>query len=372
MSRSFRGRVRSLLHFVLWGLLAAPQSASAEADRVVLFPVAGTATPERAAEIERALDASLAALGHVVVAPTTSRRPQTSAQMRETAELANADYVVMAEVAPLPAQYRLHVFVYDRRQSRLEDLIATVLTREEDARLSDILASMVRPEGLGGDALRLTDERRAEEGGPEAEASPEPPPTPTDSGDAAPPDAAPLDAAPPDAAPPDAAPLHAEADRPAAADPPAVSTPYGGSRPWLVQGSVGGAYAAVLEGRSGGGLLVLGPRVGYLIDLLPGLELRAGLDILTGVATAVGAHAGAAFFAPLSADPLYLGAELEVGVYGFTTGGRDASFSARAAALFAVAPLPPLYLEVGPQVGLLSAGSGVLTVGVVGRGGYRF
>lgn len=368
----------------------------AQADRVVLYPVAGSADDARLQEIEQQLSQILTEQGHTLVAPTTSERPTTSAAMQSVADATNANYVVVAEVAPLRAQYRLQVHVYYRPAGRAEELVATVLEAEERARLSDIMSSMVRREGLGEDALRLT-----------GTGEPEPPPGETDE------ERARREAE--EAArreeeerarreAEEAARLEAEeqarreAEEAARREQEAASAwgsrvQYGTDGHWMLQLQVGGGYATRLGSlpgavQSDGGLLDIGARVGRTFDGVEGFELRGGLDVITGSfagpvtsggsAPAVGftglaLHVGAAWLGSFFVEPIYIGLGGEVGVIFSLTGARDVGFSGRAGALFAWRPVPHFYLEASlPELGILSPGSGVFSIGASVHAGYRF
>lgn len=352
----------------------------AQADRVVLYPVAGRADDARLREIEERMAAILREQGHTLVPPPTAERPDSSAGMENVAGATNAAYVVVAEVDPLRAQYRLHLAVYYQPTGRLEDLVATVLEAEERERLSDILSSMVRREGLGEDALRLTG------------------------------------VAPPDAPPGETEEerLRREAEEAARreeeerarreaeeaerrrreAESAWASRPqYGSDGHWMLQLQVGGAYAARLGGLPGavqndGGLLDVGARLGRSFDGIDGFELRGGFDVITGSFagpvtsdgsapsvgfTALALHAGAAWLGSFFVEPIYIGLGGEIGVVFALTGARNVGFSGRASALFAWRPTEHVVLEASiPEIGVLTPGSGLFSIGASVRAGYRF
>ncbi|MCZ7684223.1 MAG: hypothetical protein M5U28_37770 [Sandaracinaceae bacterium] len=399
-----RSRIAAFtLALLLWAL-----PALAQADRVVLYPVAGTAAETRLAEIEERLATLLREQGHTVVAPTSATRPQSSGEMEAAASATNATYVVVAEVDPLRAQYRMHVHVYYRPSGRLEDLVATVLEAEEPERLSDILSSMVRREGLGEDALRLTgtepadpgetdEERRRREEEERARLEEE--------------ERARREAE--EAARQEAEEQarrereEAERRRREAQSAWDARPQYGADGHWMVQLQVGGGWATRLGSlpgavQSDGGLFDVGARVGRTFDGLDGFELRGGIDVLMGsfagpvtctdpmgrptrcadpadgVSSSVGftglaVHVGAAWLGSFLVEPLYVGLGGEVGVIFSLTGARDAGFSGRASALFAWRPVPHFVIEASiPEIGVLSPGSGVLSIGGGVRAGYRF
>ncbi len=353
----------------------------AEADRVVLYPLGGDAEQARLDDIEERVATILRDQGHTIVPPPSASRPSTSAEMESVASAANASYVVVAQVDPLRGQYRFEIHVYYLPAGRLEDLVATVLESEEQARLSDILSSMVRREGLGEDALRLTGE----------ETTP-PPPGETDeerqrreAEEAARREAE--EQARREAE--EAARREAEEQARREADEAARRAEqaqrawnerplYGADGHWMLQLGGSGSYAIALGElpamhQAGGGLFDVSFRVGRTFDGLEGFELRGGLDYTTGVFSALGIHVGAAWLGSFFVEPFYIGAGGEVGVIFPFTGSREVGFSARVGALFAWRPIPHLVIEASvPEIGVITPGTGAVTVGGSLRVGYRF
>lgn len=360
--------------------LAAP--ASALADAVALLPVDGRADPERLQEVEQLLGEILTEQGHRVVPPSESSvgHPPTSAQLESIATGSGAIYVVAAEVEPLRAQYRLHVHVYYRPAGRMEELVATVLEAAERERLSDILSAMVRRQGLGEDALRLTGEpsaadepatdpaeqarleeeerRRREEA--EAREREEAERRRQEEADAA------------------EAARREEEERRRAQEAWDARARYGTDAPWMAQLRVGGRYALALGDlpsgvQGGGGLFDLGIRLGRTFEGIEGFELRGGLDFQTGAFTSLGVHAGAAWLGNFFLEPVFIGLGGEVGVIFTLTGAREVGFSGSISALFAWRPTDRFYLEASlPEVGVVTPGTGAVTIGGSLRAGYRF
>ncbi len=377
--RAVNGRWR-FFAFTLTALLLLPSLA--QADRVVLFPLGGRAEQERLEEIETAISTILRDQGHTVVAPTTTNVPNSSAQMESAASTGNAAYVITAEVDPLRGQYRLHITVYYRPNGRNEELVATVLESEERERLSDILSSMVRREGLGEDALRLTgesegtgpipvvpaeseEERRRREAEEQAQREAE-----------------------------EQARREAEEEAQRAAEQAAAERreresdaqrawnerpQYGADGHWLLQLGAGGRYAAALGAlpdprvQTGGGLFDVAFRVGRTFDGIDGFELRGGIDFTTGALMGLGIHAGAAWLGSFFLEPFYIGVGGEIGVIFTFTGARDVGFSGRVGAIFAWRPIEHFVIEASvPEIGILSPGLGAVTIGATVRAGYRF
>lgn len=381
----------SLLGVALLFTIMVPSVASAE--RVALLPLGGRADSERLDEIGGTMARALRARGHEVVGTTTTvPHPPTSAQLEELGASSRAVYVVTAEVEPLRAQYRLHIHVFYRPAGRLEELVATVMDAEEEERLADILSSMVRRQGLGEDALRLTgqedpaeaarlEEERRQREAAEAARLEEEARAQREAEEAAQREEA--ERLEREAA--EAARLEEEALAQREAEEARTEqeawderVPYGGDAPWMVQVVLGGGYAAGLAqlpsgAQAGGGLFDLGLRAGRSFEGLDGFELRGGLDFATGAFTAVGIHVGAAWLGSFFLEPIFIGLGGEIGVIFTVTGARDVGFSGRVSALFAWRPAEHISLEVSiPELGYVSPGTGAVTIGASVRAGYRF
>ena len=305
----------------LWGALAvilltlAP--GAARADSVALLPLGGRAESDRLESIASTMTEILREQGHRIANARVAEveHPPSRAALEEVATGANATYVVVGEVEPLRAQYRLHIHVYYRGSGRLEDLVVTVLESEERARLSDILSSMVRSEGLGEDALRLT--------GTEPEGDPDPPDTETEeerrqreAEEAARREAEERERREAEERERQEAEererQEAEAQR-TAAEAWNARVQYGADAPWLLQLGAGGGYAfnlgqlpaASLQG--GGGLFMAGARVGRTFEGIDGFEVRAGIDFWSGAFTALGIHVGVAWLGSFFVEPIFIG-----------------------------------------------------------------
>lgn len=392
-SRLVNARSRSLAFTLLILVWALPSVA--QADRVVLYSVGGRADQARLDEIHATLSAILREQGHTVLPPPSAERPTTSSAMQAAA--GDAAYVVVADMDPLRAQYRLHIRVFYAPNARLEDLVVTVLEAEERERLSDVVSSMVRREGLGDDALRLTgmapsepaaagetdEERRAREEAARRE---------QEEADRLAREAA------------EAVRIEEEERARREAEEAAIREAdaqrawnerlqYGADGPWMVQARVGGAYALRLSGignaeRNDGGLLDVGVRIGRTFEGLDGFEVRGGVDFITGEfagvvrsdgsAPAVGLtglalHVGAAWLGSFFTAPIYLGAGVDLGVIFPFTGSRDVGFSGRLSPLVAWRLVENIVLEASVlEVGVLTSGAGVFTLGGSVRASYRF
>lgn len=404
MARSRSHTAASTLVLAIFAVLVLPAfvvPSVARAERVVLYPVTGDADPDVLDEVEDALEASIRRVGHSrAPAPggIASTAPTTSAQMEGIAMSAQARYVVVPRIEPMPGQYRLHLVV--GHDGRVEELLVGVVRAEEAARLDDVLRSMLRPEGLGEDALRLsgveTDEERArreaeERARREAEAAAQ--------RDA---DAARLEeerrAAEAEAA--RRAEEEAAAQRDAAAQAAreeeerrAREASAWENRPQL--GSDGATI--VMLGVLGGGLVPVGTsgpqptggavrppsgalgigviqaRVGHALSGTGGLELRGGLDIMLGGTSGLGILVGASYQLTPFTAPIHIGAMVELGVNILFTGPQDAGFVGRVSAIASWMPIEHFSIEVSlPELGYVSNGPGAVTFGASARLGYRF
>lgn len=385
---------RSLLCVaLLFTIFARPSVATA--DSVALLSFGGRADPDRRSEIEHLVADRLREQGHRLVTPSQARvdHPPTMAQLEEVGVASNASYVVTAEIEPLRGQYRLNIHVYYRPGGRLEDLVVIVLEADEQARLDDVLRSMVRADGLGDDALRLTGEQESPEERAQREAEER---ERREAEEAAAreaeeqarreaEEAARLEAE--RAAREVAEALRLEAEEQArqaeeerrrrqeAFD---RRVPYGADAPWMAQLVVGGRYAGNLGplpdgAQGGGGLFDIGLRLGRTFEGLGGFELRGGADFTTGAYSAVGIHLGAAWLGSFFLAPVFIGLGGEIGVIFAITGSRDVGFGGRISALLAWRPTDRFYLEASlPELGYVSPGTGALTIGASLRAGFRF
>lgn len=400
--------------FFIWAftvattLLFASAPSLAHAEGVVLYPVMGSADHDALDEVEAALAASLVRVGHRRVntpGGIRAARPTTSAQMEGVGTAASARYVVLAEIEPLPGQYRLHITV--GHDGHVEELLVNVLRADEATRLDDVLRSMLRPDGLGADALRLsgveTDaDRQAREAAERArlqadelarrEAAArelEAALARTQAAEAEAEQArlAEAERARQAEAEAQAAAARAEAERANQAETAWSNRPVlGHDGPWVVMAGVLGGGLVPL-GTSGPqpvggtarppqGVLGVGAvqaRAGYALAGTGGLELRAGVDVLFGGTTGLSLLAGASYqFTPF-VEAIHIGAVLELGVNFLFTGPRDAGFVARLSAIASFELAPHITLEVSlPELGFITNGPGALMFGASARVGYRF
>jgi hypothetical protein len=368
------------------GLGLAP--AVAHADRVVLYPVSGRADPDRLEAVEDRIADAIRAAGHEVLAPPgglgVTDRPSTSAQMGGVATASGATYVVLAEVEPLRGQYRLHVRVGYQPTERAEDLVVTVMDAEEEARLRDVLGAMLRPDGLGEDAVRLTGEpdpaaeeaerRRREEEERAAREAEEARLAEEEAAREA------REAEEARRAEEEAA-REAREQREREREAWSQRATYGSDGEWLLMLGGEGSYAFGFSQRSvagvtrdtGGGLGLIQARVGRAFSGTDGLELRGGVDVVLGTIGGLNIVLGGVWqFSPFL-EPIRIGVTLEVGASFTFTGARDAGFLVRGGAVASWAPTRQLQIELAlPEIGVITNGPGAFLIGAALRVGYRF
>jgi hypothetical protein len=376
--------------------LLAGLPSGAHAERVVLYPVGGRADETRIAEIQNRLSDAVRAIGHEPIAPPVgleTARPQTSAQMSGVAAASGATYVLLADVEPMPGQYRLHLRVGYQPTGRVEELVVTVLQAAEQARLRDVLGALLRPEGLGDDVVRLTGEpnpaqleaerrRREEEERARRQAEEE--------------ERARRQAEEEERRRAEEAEerrreeeeARREREERARREQEAweARPRYGEDGEWMLSVGVHGGYAAGFSSRTvmrsdgstaqyggGGGLFLIQARIGRFLSGTDGLEIRGGIDAVLGAIGAMNIVLGASWQWTPFVAPIHLGIVAECGA-GFTfTGARDAGFLVRAGAIASWAPTPRLQIELAlPEMGVMTNGPGAWIFGASARVGYRF
>lgn len=371
---------------VLVGLLSA---STARADRVIVYSLGGTASEERIEHIEEAILTAVRGLGHTVVNPPSGARPSTASEMDGLALSRSADYVLVPALdGTMAGQYRLHLVV--GHGGRVEELVVNVTEADEEARLRDVLGAMLRIDGLGDDALRLSDvesdEARAAREAEEARRRAE-----EEARRRAEEEATAADEEARRRAEEEARLAAEEEERRRAEEEAARAAEearrteeerwnarptYGSDGAWMLM--VGGEAGPMIglgnnvTGRSTGGAFgLVQVRVARL--LVEGLELRGGADLILGVMTGLDIQVGAAYqFSPF-VEPIYLGASAELGASFAFTGARDAGFLFRVSALVGWRPADHFYLEAAlPEIGVMTNGVGAVVLGLSLRAGYRF
>jgi hypothetical protein len=361
---------------IAWSLASA-----AQADRVVLLHAMGDDASESLLErVDQALLGAVRAVGHEPLtdhlaweAPKDVPPPRTANELRAVAELQNADWALVPKVRAAEGGYWLTLRVGYGPEMRVELISAEVRDSREAERLREILAAVLRPEGAGADAPRISGKDDAAR---ELEAQ---------------------RARKPDEPDAEAARDQEEQDEQARRDFEAREQEraeaerarqeqearerwesrerYGDKGPWLVQAGLGmRPLVSRPEGGQGGVLGALELRGGHVFDAVPGLEVRGGVDIVFGAANAFAMYVGAAYLGSYFAGlPLFLGPSLELGFLHPLTGARTTSFMLRAGPVVSWRPVGPLYLEATAlEVMWLTAGGGAVTLGFSARAGVRF
>lgn len=365
--RAVRG---GLLVLGVLSVVASLAPAAARADRVVVLAATGPTDREALDDLTDAVAAAARGLAHDAVSEAGALDAQTHAlpeganELRAVAELNNALWVVVPIVREVSADgYWLTLRVGYARDTRVEEIDAEVLNSHQHERLMALLRALLRPEGLGDDVAQLAGaDQSARDAAERAEQ-----------------EAARLAQEALDAE------QQAERERLEAEARDAEERAaqeradfegrerYGAGRPMLFEVGLG-VHPLLRTGSSGtGGTLGTFEAIfGYAIGDT-GLELRAGLDVVFGAAGGFALHGGAAYLASPFTAPLHLGAAVDLGFFHGLTGNRVPSFMARAGALVVYHATTALYLEAQlPEITVLSANGGAVSLGLSVRAGTRF
>jgi hypothetical protein len=344
----------------------------AKADRVVLLPPYGDDDQERLDDIEEVLAAAILAAGHTALTergavPEGEEPPSSANEMRAIAEMQNAQYLVVARVSVMHDSYRVAFRVGYAPAGRVEELEVLVYNANEAERLREVMTALLRPEGVGEDAARLTEDpnaptqngnaeeearRRAEEEARRREEE---------------------ERARREFEEREAARLAAEqAEEDREWD---EREQYGVEKQWMVSGGFDfRPIVAYDTTRAGGVMWGFSVRGGRSFADVPGLEIRAALDLVLGASNGFGIAGGAAYlFSPFTDVPLHFGLSVELGLYQALSGNRVPSFMFRGAPTVAWRVTDQFYLEGAlPEIQVFSAFGGVASLGVSVRAGYRF
>lgn len=366
--------------------------AAARADRVVLYPLTGHADQDRLDDLEDHIATVIRELGHEVVAApgglSTIDRPATAAEMEGVATAAGATYVAAIEIEPLRAQYRMHVRVGYQPTGRVEELTVTILESEEHDRLTAVLRAMLRAEGLGEDAMRLSGEaedpaiseeerRRREEEERARLAAEEEERRRREEEERAREEDERRRAE-------EAAAREVEEAAQRAREAWAGRATYGSDGEWvlLVGGAASYAYlfspapvirdARLDRTTHDAGFGRIEARLGRAFAGTDGLELRGGIDVFLGASGGMNVVLGAVWqFTPLIDVPIHIGPTIELGGSFSFTGSQNAGLVARAGMVASWTPLEHLQLEIAlPEIGVQTNAGFV--IGAALRAGYRF
>lgn len=137
-------------------LLVAP---SAFADRVALLPSRGGANPDARTALDAALARGLTALGHTVIPANAAASgvadgvADTPEEYRQIGVAAKADWVLVGHVEPAVTTTRVELTAALMQLGRIESVAREVEAAKADAQVQEMLAALVRPEGVSAGEL---------------------------------------------------------------------------------------------------------------------------------------------------------------------------------------------------------------------------
>jgi len=368
--------------FTIGFLFLSLMSSTVRAERVVLLPPRGEAPQERLDAIEEAIAAAIAAVGHGRVTESgvslDSEPPSTANEMRAIAEMQNAQYLVVTRVTLQSGGYVLFLRVGYAPAGRVEELQVEVQDADQAARLRLVMAAILRPDGLGEDAVRLTEgsgtepvsdeeaRRRQEEEAQRAaaEAQRRQEEEARQRGEVEARERERLEEA-----------------RRRRQQEWAERERYGQRAPWMF--SVGldlrpliAHREIIIDGQDRGGGVLGGfsLRLGHSFGGLPGFELRGAFDIVTGASSGFVLAGGAVYLAsPFRNAPVFIGGGIETGLFQFLSGNTVPSFMVRASPVIVWRATDNIYVEGAlPELMLLTANGGAASLGLSVRAGLRF
>ncbi|HWL87345.1 MAG TPA: hypothetical protein VNO21_16185, partial [Polyangiaceae bacterium] len=269
---------------------------------------------------------------------------------RAAGRASSSAWSVSARVEPHGDRYRLELEVCQVKSGRVESLAREIDSSKAAAQIGEMLSLLLRPDGLGNADIPWEHEMPAL-----------PPATP-----------APSPQAP--ALPPPPPPQPA-----AQSQPPAPSAPrraYGEGRPLSVGAALNvlGAFVRPEHAQGTATSLFVSGAIGYALDAVPGLELRADFGGAVAGPRALLLEGGARYARVL--EPrlrIYAGPEVEVG--GFFTLDADTTprFFARGSAFGGIGVTDRVAIELTADLAVAPGGAGTLVFGGGGaRGVVRF
>lgn len=284
----------------------------------------------------------------------------TSQEHIAAGKLAHAEWTVTARVeridypsAKMPngtteegyTTYKLEVEACQIASGRVESLSREIILDDAAAMIGDVLALLVRPEGLANADIPW-------------EHADAPRPKPKPKAPAPPPPPAPETPKPP--------------------PPPAEPRPvYGAGAPFAIAFAMGATEAAVTPsvGRGPTTAMTVGGSLGYALpDAVPGLELRANVLGQVAGPKAVEVSGGARWaFAPVRGVRLFVGPEAMLGVHVAAGADKTARFLAHGSAFVAYGITTNVQIEAAADLAGAFGGVGsLLLVGGTGRASLRF
>lgn len=363
-------------------LLAAP---SAWADKVALLPSRGGADPSFRSVLDTDLARGLTALGHTVIAASPSAAgvadavADTLEEYRAVGAATHADWVLVGAVEPAVATARVELTACLVRMGRVESVAREVNQTRTAPEVQEMLAVLVRPEGIGAGELPW-------------EKAPRPPPPAPPPAEKPPP---PVVTPPP--APPAAPPIEGRVGLSYPTGAAEVWPAYSGGKRGLVSVGLGfSAPAARPSAAKGSGAsFVSAVRAGYAVGDA-GIEPFAELGGNLAGPRALWLNAGARWmFSPfLKRDndglrrglPLFLGPELTAGLFvrlgisGVTDEGKSYSAGAEVHPVlglaldgaFALSRSFQLEAQLGNLRWVPTAEGSILLLGATFGGALRF
>ncbi len=332
---------------------------SALSTLVACTTLAGVALADRVAVLgfppgdpraQSATEAAVLARKHVAPAPAELAKgaaavrdgqADTSDEYRAFGRAAGAAWTVRGVATPRAAGYRLELEVCQIDSGRVELLARDVDETQEIAQIGEMLALLLRPEGIA--SARLPWEGGAPKPAvvpaapPVSPVSPEPPPAPT---------------------------------------PPAVAHAYAEGHPLGLGASLGllSALARPAGATGSATSLYLGGIVTYHLESVPGLELRANLAGAIAGPKALAVDVGARYAVPLLPSArLFLLPDLGLGSFVTLGAQKDGRFLVRGGLHGALGLGERVALELGPELGVTPGGSGTLVLfGATARAVARF
>lgn len=232
-----------------------------------------------------------------------------------------------------PPSYRLELEACQVGTGRVESLARTVHPATAESEVREMLALLVRPEGIANAEIPWND------------------------------DVAPLPPAPPPQTPPAAPPPQAP---PPVESTPAVAHAYAEGHPVALGVSIGVSGALVRPGSARGSTaaLPIGGVVAYALDSVPGLEFRGLFDVNVAGPRALEAAAGARYMLGVSPQHrFYVGPELLAGAHVTLGASKDGRFLTRGSAVASLGVGEQLQLELSGDLAGAFGGAGTLVLG---------
>jgi hypothetical protein len=327
-------------------------ASAARADRVTVLPMTGAGVTKGEIDevVERTRDAAKD-VGHSLPAPAEQQKAEatvkdgiadTKDELSAAGHASGADWAVGGRVESRGHYRRVEIEACQVSTGRVESLARNMTTGEERRKLSEMLALLLRKEGIASANIPWQNE----EPPPPVVVAPPPPPP-----------------APPSPQPPPTPPPPPEPEGP----PPR----YAEGKPFAI-GAAAGVLAAVARPSNASGnattVTLLGS-FGYALDAVPGLEFRGeiGGGVVAPRSFFFGAGARYAWMAVPRAR-LYLGPEAQLGGFFPSGGDKKGRVLVRGQLFVGMAIVPAFAVELFGEIADAPGGTGAL---VLAGGGAR-